>query len=56
VAHRHLVVTGEQRLCVRECLVGVGEVVDRREGGADAIRAAGLPFVARYGREDFPGA
>ncbi len=37
-------------------VVGVVAVVDRREGGADAIRAAGVPLVALYGREDFPGA
>lgn len=37
-------------------VVGVVAVVDRREGGADAIRAEGLPLVALYGREDFPGA
>lgn len=37
-------------------VAGVVAVVDRREGGADAIAAAGLPFVALYGREDFPGA
>jgi orotate phosphoribosyltransferase len=36
-------------------VVGVVAVVDRREGGAEAIRAAGLPLVALYGREDFLG-
>lgn len=37
-------------------VVGVVAVVDRREGGADAIRAAGLPLVSLYRREDFFGA
>lgn len=37
-------------------VVGVVALVDRREGGADAIAQAGLPFIAIYGREDFPGA
>jgi orotate phosphoribosyltransferase len=37
-------------------VVGVIALVDRREGGAEAIEAAGLPFVALYGREDFLGA
>lgn len=36
-------------------VAGVVAVVDRREGGAEAIRAAGLPLVALYGREDFLG-
>jgi orotate phosphoribosyltransferase len=36
-------------------VVGVVAVIDRREGGAEAIRAAGLPLVALYGREDFLG-
>lgn len=35
-------------------VAGVVAVVDRREGGADAIRDAGLALVALYGREDFP--
>jgi orotate phosphoribosyltransferase len=34
---------------------GVIALVDRREGGADAIREAGLELVALYGREDFIG-
>lgn len=37
-------------------IAGVVALVDRREGGAEAIRQAGVPFVAVYGREDFPGA
>lgn len=37
-------------------VVAVIALVDRREGGAEAIRAAGLPLVALYGREDFLGA
>ena len=37
-------------------VVGVVAVVDRREGGADAIRAAGVSFASLYGREDFPRA
>jgi orotate phosphoribosyltransferase len=37
-------------------VVGVVALVDRREGGAAAIEAEGLPFVAVFGREDFPGA
>ena len=36
-------------------VVGVVAVVDRREGGAEAIRRAGLPLVELYGREDFEG-
>lgn len=32
---------------------GVVALVDRREGGAEAIEAAGLRFEALYGREDF---
>lgn len=36
-------------------VVGVVALVDRREGGAEAIEGAGLPFVALYGREDFLG-
>ncbi len=35
-------------------VAGVIAVVDRREGGADAIRAAGVELVTLYGREDFP--
>ena len=35
-------------------VAGVVAVVDRREGGADAIRDAGLALVALFGREDFP--
>lgn len=55
-----VVTTGGSTLAAVETLraaghrvVGVIALVDRREGGADAIRAAGLPFVALYGREDF---
>lgn len=55
-----VVTTGGSTLAAVETLraaghrvVGVVALVDRREGGADAIRAAGLPFVALYGREDF---
>jgi orotate phosphoribosyltransferase len=36
-------------------VAAVVAVVDRREGGASAIRAAGLPLVALYVREDFLG-
>ena len=36
-------------------VVGIVAVVDRREGGAAAIAEAGIPFIAIYGREDFPG-
>lgn len=44
-----------ERLREHELAVtGVIALVDRREGGAEAIRAAGLPFTAIYGREDFP--
>lgn len=34
-------------------VAGVVAIVDRSEGGADAIRAAGLPFVALTHRRDF---
>jgi orotate phosphoribosyltransferase len=34
-------------------VVGVVALVDRLEGGADAIRAAGLPLVALCSRRDF---
>lgn len=34
-------------------VAGVVAVVDRREGGAEAIREAGVDLVALYGREDF---
>lgn len=34
-------------------VVGVIAVVDRLEGGADAIRNAGVPFHALYDRRDF---
>jgi orotate phosphoribosyltransferase len=37
-------------------VVGVVAVVDRREGGGEAIANAGLSFLALYGREDFLGA
>ncbi|HLU50070.1 MAG TPA: orotate phosphoribosyltransferase [Planctomycetota bacterium] len=36
-------------------VAGVIAVVDRDEGGADAIREAGLPFVAIFTRRDFMG-
>jgi orotate phosphoribosyltransferase len=32
---------------------GVVALVDRLEGGREAIEAAGLPFVAIYTRRDF---
>ena len=35
-------------------VAGVIALVDREEGGADAIAQAGLPFVALYGRSVFP--
>jgi len=34
-------------------VAGVVAVVDRLEGGADAIRALGVPFVALFDRSDF---
>ncbi len=34
---------------------GVVAIVDRREGGAEAIRAAGLAFTSLYARPDFMG-
>jgi orotate phosphoribosyltransferase len=34
---------------------GVVALVDRLEGGRDAIEAAGLPFIALYTRRDFLG-
>ncbi|MEQ8453670.1 MAG: orotate phosphoribosyltransferase [Sandaracinaceae bacterium] len=34
-------------------IAGVIALVDRREGGAENLREAGVPFVALYGREDF---
>ncbi|MEC7518981.1 MAG: orotate phosphoribosyltransferase [Myxococcota bacterium] len=34
-------------------IAGVVALVDRREGGAENLRDAGVPFVALYGREDF---
>jgi len=37
-------------------VVGVVAVVDRLEGGADAIRAADIPFAALYTRDDIVGA
>ncbi len=36
-------------------VAGVLALVDRSEGGADAIRAAGLPFTALFERRDFMG-
>ena len=36
-------------------VVGVVALVDRGEGGAEALAAAEVPFVALYGREDFLG-
>lgn len=36
-------------------VAGVLAVVDRSEGGAEAIRAAGLPFVSLFVRSDFMG-
>ncbi|MBK8173544.1 MAG: orotate phosphoribosyltransferase [Sandaracinaceae bacterium] len=35
-------------------VVGVVAIVDREEGGREAIVAAGLPFVSLYKRSDFP--
>jgi orotate phosphoribosyltransferase len=40
----------ERRLVV----AGVVGLVDRQEGGADALRAAGLTFVPIFGRDEFP--
>ena len=34
-------------------LIGVVALIDRMEGGRQAIEAAGVPFVAIYTREDF---
>lgn len=34
---------------------GVVAIVDRREGGAEAIRGAGLSFTSLYARPDFMG-
>ncbi len=57
-----VVTTGGSTLEAVQCLRDAGyevaavvALVDRREGGADAIRAAGLPFEAIFGREDFLG-
>ncbi len=36
-------------------VAGVLAIVDRSEGGAEAIRAAGLPFVSLFVRRDFMG-
>jgi orotate phosphoribosyltransferase len=36
-------------------VVGVVALVDRLEGGREAIEAAGLPMVALYTRRDFMG-
>jgi orotate phosphoribosyltransferase len=36
-------------------VAGVIAVVDRLEGGADAIREAGVPFTTLYDRNDFMG-
>jgi orotate phosphoribosyltransferase len=36
-------------------IAGVGALVDRLEGGREAIEAAGLPFHALYTRADFMG-
>jgi len=35
-------------------LAGVVALVDRKEGGREAIEAAGLPLVTCFTREDFP--
>lgn len=35
-------------------VAGVIAIVDRGEGGAEALREAGLPLVSLYGRSDFP--
>lgn len=35
-------------------IAGVVALVDRQEGGADILRAAGLDFVAVFGRDEFP--
>ncbi len=36
-------------------VVGIGALVDRQEGGAETIRAAGLPLVSVAARADFMG-
>ena len=36
-------------------VVGVVAIVDRGEGGSEALEEAGLPLVALYGRADFMG-
>jgi len=55
-----VVTTGGSTLAALEVLRGEGleiagvvAVVDRLEGGADAIRAAGVSFVSLYDRSDF---
>ena len=37
-------------------VVGIIALVDRQEGGAETIRAAGLPLVTLATRADFTGA
>jgi orotate phosphoribosyltransferase len=56
-----VVTTGQSTLRAAQSLaaaaravVGVVALVDRLEGGREAIEAAGLPFVALYTRADFP--
>ncbi len=55
-----VVTTGGSTLEAVACLRAQGyevcavvALVDRREGGADAIEAAGIAFEALFGREDF---
>ncbi|MBL9026363.1 MAG: orotate phosphoribosyltransferase [Myxococcales bacterium] len=46
----------EKLRSVGAVVVGVVGIVDRLEGGADALKAAGLPFVTLATRRDFMGA
>jgi orotate phosphoribosyltransferase len=46
----------EKLRSVGAVVVGVVAIVDRLEGGADALKAAGLPFVTLATRRDFMGA
>jgi orotate phosphoribosyltransferase len=43
----------EKLVAVGVAVVGVVALVDRLEGGAEAIRAAGLPLVSICSRRDF---
>ena len=45
----------EKLRAVGAVVVGVVAIVDRLEGGADALKAAGLPLIALSTRRDFMG-